>query len=96
MKNERVSDWHNCDNNFCFDTVSVIYAQLLCVTMKNDFEIIELKNYNDLPMGVEFVLYEPPFYGDEIHEVVTEFKKKFGNYPQIIYRLGKQLFVVKL
>jgi len=63
--------------------------------MKNDFEIIELNNYNELPAGVEFVLYEPPFYGDEIHEVVTEFKKKFGNYPQTIYRLGKQLFVVK-
>jgi len=47
-------------------------------------------------MGVEFVLYEPPFYGDEIQEVVTEFKKKFGDYPQTIYRLGKQLFVVKL
>jgi len=65
------------------------------IKIENDFEIIELNNYNELPAGVEFVLYEPPFYGDEIHEVAGEFKRKFGNYPQTIYRLGKQLFVVK-
>lgn len=61
----------------------------------NNFEIIELESHSDLPRGVEFILYEPPFYGDELQEVASQFKEKFGSYPQVIYRLGNRLFVVK-
>jgi len=58
-------------------------------------EIIELKSHNDLPANVEMVLYEPPFYGEPLEELTTEFKKKYGSEPQTIYQLKHQLFVVK-
>ncbi len=58
-------------------------------------EIIELKSHKELPAGVEYILFEPPFYGKPLEELATEFKKKYGNEPQTIYQLGKQLFVVK-
>lgn len=58
-------------------------------------KIIELKSHNDLPSGVEMVLYEPPFYGEALEEVATEFKKKYGSEPQTVYQLNHQLFVVK-
>ena len=58
-------------------------------------ELIELKHHNELPLNVEMILYEPPFYGEPLQEVAVEFKKKYGNEPQTIYQLGKQLFVVK-
>jgi len=58
-------------------------------------KLIELKSHKELPLGVEMVLYEPPFYGEAVQEVVVEFKKKYGNEPQTIYHPGKQLFVVK-
>jgi len=61
----------------------------------SEFELIEVKKYTDLPKGIEFLLYEPPFYGDDIQEAATAFRKKFGDYPQTIYRLGNKLFVVK-
>ncbi len=63
--------------------------------MNDNFEIIELKSHSELPRGVEFILYEPPFYGDELQEVASQFKEKFGGYPQTIYRIGKKLFVVR-
>jgi hypothetical protein len=58
-------------------------------------EIIEIKSINELPSGVEMVLYEPPFYGDEIQETASQFKSKYGNEPQTIYKHKHQLFVVK-
>ena len=58
-------------------------------------EIIELKSHNDLPANKEMVLYEPPFYGEPLQELASEFRKKYGNEPQTVYQLGHQLFVVK-
>lgn len=58
-------------------------------------KIIELKTHNELPAGVEMVLYEPPYYeSDPIHEVAAQFRRKYGNHPQTIYQLGKRLFVI--
>ena len=58
------------------------------------FEIIEIHSNKELPNDVEFVLYEPPFYGDELQCVCTEFAEKYGNEPKTIYRLNHQLFVL--
>jgi len=58
-------------------------------------EIIEIQSVNELPVNVEFVLYEPPFQGNEIQEIVSSFTRKYGHEPQTIYQLGKQWFVVK-
>ena len=58
------------------------------------FELIEISHHNDLPKGTEMILYEPPFYGEELEEVATLFKQKFGNEPKTIYRLNHQLFAV--
>ena len=59
-------------------------------------EIIKIKSHNELPLGVECVLYHAPFYDtDHIREVVTEFKKKYGNEPQTIYQINHQFYVVK-
>jgi 23S rRNA A2030 N6-methylase RlmJ len=58
-------------------------------------EIIEIQSANELPAGVEFILYEPPFQGDEIQEIVNEFTKKYGRNPQTIYHIGKRWYVVK-
>ena len=58
-------------------------------------EIIEIKSHNELPLGVECVLYHAPFYDtDHIREVVTEFKKKYGE-PKTIYQHGERFYVVK-
>jgi 23S rRNA A2030 N6-methylase RlmJ len=63
---------------------------------KEQKEIIEIQSANELPAGVEFVLYEPPFQdNDELREVVSEFTKKYGHNPQTIYHLGKRWYVVK-
>jgi 23S rRNA A2030 N6-methylase RlmJ len=59
-------------------------------------EIIEIQSANELPAGIEFILYEPPFQdSDELREVVNEFTRKYGHEPQTIYKLGKKWFVVK-
>ena len=59
-------------------------------------EIIEIQSANELPAGIEFILYEPPFQdNDELCEVVNEFTRKYGHNPQTIYKLGKQWFVMK-
>jgi hypothetical protein len=56
-------------------------------------KLIEIQSTKELPAGVEFVLYEPPYHdNDELHEVITEFTAKCGYEPQTIYRLGKQLY----
>lgn len=60
-----------------------------------NFEIIEINSHAELPKGVEMVLYEPPFYGEELQEMVSQFFKKYGHSPQTIYRLNHQFFVVK-
>lgn len=61
--------------------------------MMPNFEIIEIHNTLELPKG-EMVLYEPPFYGDELEDVCTSFAQKYGNEPKTIYRLNHQLFVL--
>jgi len=58
-------------------------------------ELIEIKSHNELPAGIECVLYEPPFYGEALHEIAVEFKKKYGNEPQTIYQINHQFYVVK-
>ena len=58
-------------------------------------EIIEIHSVNELPVNVEFILYEPPFQGNELAEIVNSFAKKYGHEPQTIYQLGKQWFIVK-
>ena len=59
-------------------------------------ELIEINTTNELPKGVEMVLYEPPYMSAEpIQEVTNKFKAKYGSEPQTIYQLGKKLFVVK-
>jgi len=58
-------------------------------------EIIEIQSANELPAGVEFILYEPPFQGNEIQDIVSSFTKKYGHNPQTIYKLGKRWYVVK-
>lgn len=62
--------------------------------MMPNFEIIEIHSHNELPNDVEFVLYEPPFYGEELESVCTSFAQKYGNEPKTIYRLNHQLFVL--
>jgi hypothetical protein len=58
-------------------------------------EIIEIQSANELPAGIEFILYEPPFQGDELTDIVNSFKRKYGHNPQTIYKLGKRWYVVK-
>jgi hypothetical protein len=58
-------------------------------------EIIVIKTHNELPAGVEMVLYEPPFYGEPLESAVAEFEKKYGTKPEFIYQIGKQLFLEK-
>jgi hypothetical protein len=63
--------------------------------VKMNPEIIEIQSANELPAGVEFILYEPPFQGDELQDIVSSFTRKYGHEPQTIYKLDKQWFVVK-
>ena len=59
-------------------------------------EIIEIDNANELPAGITFILYEPPFQdSDELREIVSEFTRKYGYEPQTIYHLGKKWYVKK-
>jgi len=58
-------------------------------------EIIEIQSANELPAGIEFILYEPPFQGDELAEIVSSFTKKYGHNPQTIYKWGNHWYVVK-
>jgi len=68
-------------------------------TKQIDFEepeVIEIQSANELPLRVAFVLYEPPFQdSNELHEVVSEFTRKYGYEPQTIYHLGKKWYVKK-
>lgn len=58
-------------------------------------EIIEINNANELPSGMTFILYEPPFQSsDEQREIVSEFSGKYGYEPHTIYRLGKKWYVL--
>ena len=61
--------------------------------MSQKFEVIEIHNILELPKG-EMILYEPPFYGDELQDVCTSFAQKYGNEHKTIYRLNHQLFVL--
>jgi hypothetical protein len=59
-------------------------------------EVIEIQSVNELPAGMEFVLYEPPFQdSDELREIVSEFARKYGYEPRIVFHLGKQWYVKK-
>ena len=58
-------------------------------------EIIEIQSANELPAGIEFILYEPPFHGDELQEIASSFAKKYGHEPQTIYKWGNHWYVVK-
>ena len=58
-------------------------------------EIIEIQSAKELPTNVEFILYEPPFQGDELQDIVSSFTKKYGHNPQTIYKLGKRWYVLK-
>lgn len=60
----------------------------------SNFEIIEIHSHSELPMGKMMILYEPPFYGEELESVCTSFTQKYGNEPKTIYRLNHQLFVL--
>lgn len=58
-------------------------------------EIIEIQSANELPANVEFILYGPPFQGDELHDIVKSFTKKYGYDPQTIYKWRNHWYVVK-
>ena len=58
-------------------------------------EIIEIRSHGELPYCVEMVLYGKPFYGEELQEIITEFKRRYGHEPQTVYHIGNQYFVVK-
>jgi hypothetical protein len=59
-------------------------------------EIIEINNANELPAGITFILYEPPFHdSDELREIVSEFTRKYGYEPRIVFHLGKKWYVKK-
>ena len=68
-------------------------------TKQTDFEepeVIEIQSVNELPAGVAFVLYEPPFQdSDELREIVSEFTRKYGHEPRIVFHLGKKWYVKK-
>ncbi len=58
-------------------------------------EVIEIQSANELPLRVEFVLYEPPFQdSNELREIVSEFTRKYGYEPQTIYKRGNHWYVV--
>ena len=57
-------------------------------------EIIEVKSANELPANIKFILYEPPFMGNELQDIVNSFTKKYGYEPQTIYKRGNHWYVV--
>jgi hypothetical protein len=68
-------------------------------TKQTDFEepeVIEIQSVNELPAGITFILYEPPFQdSDELREIMSEFARKYGYEPQTIYHDGKKWYVKK-
>ena len=57
-------------------------------------EITEITNIKELPIGVEFVLYEPPYSDeDKLSEAVGQFKSKKGHEPIRAYVLGERIFL---
>jgi len=56
-------------------------------------EITPITSCKDLPMGVQMVEYSPPYYGDALQEVISQFRQKYGE-PGAIYRLGNRFWVV--
>jgi len=55
--------------------------------------VTAVKSYKDLPSGVQMVEYAPPYYGDALQEVISQFRQKYGE-PKMIYQLGDKYWVV--
>lgn len=60
-----------------------------------DMEIIEIKSHKELPKGIEFNYFEPPYMDKELDEISAQFQNKYGYIPETIYKQDSKYWVVK-
>lgn len=56
-------------------------------------DITVIASLKDLPKGVQLVEYAPPYYGDSLQEIISQFREKYGE-PETIYQFGDRYWVV--